>query len=561
MKSCRFQYLYTKTNIHLFLSFTSVQTQYGFTLTPNCDQACRAIAEEIQQRNDLSYGDILKVIRKISSKYYLNKLPKNEDIIRYLSAESRYRTLLKVKPTKSASGVIVVAVMPKPFGCPHGTCIYCPGGIKYNTPPSYIGSEPITKTAQKFDYDPYNQIQSKISQLHSKGHNLGKVEVVIVGGTFPFLPIEYQREFVKSCFDALNGSRSSFDLQEAINANETASIRCVGLTVETKPDYCKRQHIGLMLELGVTRVEIGVQTLREEIYQIINRGHSLEDVKQSFQVAKDAGYKVVAHMMPGLPNSTVKKDIDDFRRLFEDPAFKPDMLKIYPTLVLQGTALHKLYQNGKYQPYVDDDLIRLLIAVKKMVPPWVRIMRIQREIEHTDIVAGPKSGNLRQILLQKLKEKGLKCHCIRCREAGLQKRNTSYTEIKMNRIDYYASKGHEVFLSFENIDRSVILGFLRLRKIFNPYRKELKGEDNSDTAAIVRELHVYGQMLNVGKKQQENLSCQHKGYGIQLMQEAERIAKDEFEVKKLSVISAIGTRQYYRKMGYILNGPYVSKVL
>jgi elongator complex protein 3 len=205
-----------------------MQTQYGFTSTSTYQQACETIAKEVQQKNDLSAKAILKIIRRISSKYHLNKLPKNEDIIKYLSDESHYRNLLKVRPTKSASGVIVVAVMPKPFGCPHGRCIYCPGGIEYNTPPSYIGSEPVTKTAQKFDYDPYNQIQSKINQLYSKGHNLGKVEVVIVGGTFPFMPLEYQKEFVKSCFDALNGSRSSSNLQEAINANENASIRCVG---------------------------------------------------------------------------------------------------------------------------------------------------------------------------------------------------------------------------------------------------------------------------------------------------------------------------------------------
>jgi elongator complex protein 3 len=538
-----------------------VKIQYGSTLTSKYDQVCHAIAKEVEESNALSTRAILEIMRHTSSKYYLNKLPKNEDIIKYLSKESKYRTLLKVRPTKSASGVVVVAVMPKPFGCPHGRCVYCPGGIEYNTPPSYIGSEPITKTAQKVDYDPYSQIQAKISQLQSRGHNVGKVEVVIVGGTFPFMPVEYQKDFAKSCFDALNGSRSSLDLQEAINSNESAPIRCVGITVETKPDYCKRQHIDLMLELGVTRVEIGVQTLREEIYQVINRGHSLDDVRESFLISKDSGYKIVAHMMPGLPDSSVEKDIEDFRRLFEDPSFKPDMVKIYPTLVLQGTPLHKLYQKGGYQAYHDNDLIDVLIAVKKMVPPWVRIMRIQREIEHKDIVAGPKSGNLRQKLLQKLEEKGLKCHCIRCREVGLQKRTLLDTEIKMNRIDYYASKGQEVFLAFENLDRTVLLGFLRLRKIFNPYRKELKGEDNSDTAAIVRELHVYGQMLNVGNKKQENISCQHQGYGVKLMQEAERIAKEEFEVKKISVISAVGTREYYRKMGYVLNGPYVSKVL
>jgi len=201
----------------------------------------------------------------------------------------------------------------------------------------------------------------------------------------------------------------------------------------------------------------------------------------------------------------------------------------------------------------------VLVAVKKMVPPWIRIMRVQREIESKDIVAGPKNGNLRQIVLQKLSEIGLKCNCIRCREAGLHRRHLPEDEVTMNRIDYFASNGHEVFLSFESMDKSTILGFLRLRKVLNPYRKELK-EVEDEATAIVRELHVYGQMLNIGKNRNDN-SCQHKGYGIRLMQEAERIAKDEFDVQKLSIISAVGTRKYYKKFGYIQNGPYVSKAL
>jgi elongator complex protein 3 len=272
------------------------------------------------------------------------------------------------------------------------------------------------------------------------------------------------------------------------------------------------------------------------------------------------------------------------------------MLKIYPTLVLKNTGLYKLYNTGNYSPYSDDDMIDLLIEVKKMVPPWIRIMRVQREIESKDIIAGPKKGNLRQIVLEKLKKMGLKCSCIRCREIGLQKVGfLSEDEVMMNRIDYAASDGQEVFLSFETKDSSKVLGFLRLRKVTNPYRNELQFDElydvnnnndlstNSDyfypyantndlsqkknitsstprAAAVVRELHVYGQMINVGNRG-TNEAYQHRGYGVQLMAEAEKIAKYEFGVEKLSVISAIGTREYYKKMGYVKNGPYVTKVL
>ena len=572
----------------------------------NYKEACKSIAIQIENdKSGLLKQDMLDIIKKTSSKYHLHVIPKREHIIAFLSYNNPHRKLLTVKPTRTASGVAVIAVMPKPFGCPHGRCIYCPGGIEFNTPMSYTGTGPSTKVAQSFQYDPYKQIKSKLYQLRAMGHDIGKAELVIVGGTFPFMPTEYQKGFVKSCFDALNDtdysnrSSSSFaaDLQEAIEINETASVRCVGFTVETKPDYCNQKHIDLMLELGITRIEIGIQSLRDEVYKEVNRGHTLGDVIQSFRLARDAGYKIVAHMMPGLPNSSVEKDIQDFKRLFQDPLFKPDMLKIYPTLVLKNTGLYKLYNTGNYSPYSDDDMIDLLIEVKKMVPPWIRIMRVQREIESKDIIAGPKKGNLRQIVLEKLKKIGLKCNCIRCREIGLQKMGfLSEDEVTMNRIDYAASDGQEVFLSFETENRSKVLGFLRLRKVTNPYRNELQFDElyydnnnNNDLsndsdhsypcadtkdlhqkknilsstprpAAVVRELHVYGQMINVGNRG-NNETCQHRGYGGQLMAEAEKIAKYEFGVEKLSVISAIGTREYYKKMGYVKNGPYVSKAL
>jgi elongator complex protein 3 len=442
--------------------------------------------------------------------------------------------------------------MPKPYECPHGRCTYCPGGIEFNTPLSYTGTEPVTKAAQKFRYDPYQQVRSKMEQLQSRGHDTGKTEIVIVGGTFPFMPADYQREFAKSCYDALNDGKSS-SLKQAIAANETTDNRCVGFTVETKPDYCKEPHVDLMLELGVTRVEIGVQSLRNNVYKLVNRGHTLDDVVDAFRIARDAGYKIVAHMMPGLPGSSPEKDIQDFRQLFEDDAFKPDMLKIYPTLVLEHTGLFRMHQSGRYHAYSDGDLVNVIVEAKKIMPEWVRIMRVQREIESKDIIAGPKSGNLRQIVLQKLEQQGRRCRCIRCRETGLQRRYPAEDEVTLRRMDYSASGGREIFLSHESRDGDTILGFLRLRKVAKPHRSELVG------TAIVRELHVYGQAVRVGSKESGS-SYQHRGYGAKLLREAERVAKDELRADKIAVISAVGTRQYYKKLGYRQDGPYVSKV-
>ena len=515
------------------------------------DRACRAIAQRIDG-SEISLSQANRIMKDIASQYHLATLPKNEHVIKYLHS-ARSRRLLMVRPAKTASGVAVVAVMPKPFECPHGRCSYCPGGIEYNTPLSYTGSEPATRAAQKFSYDPYQQVQNKLEQLACRGHDTGKTEIVVVGGTFPFMPADYQRQFAKSCYDALNGTVSD-SLEDSIRANEIAQNRCVGFTVETKPDYCLQPHIDLMLELGVTRVEIGVQSLQESVLRRVNRGHTIKEVVDAFRIARESGYKIVAHMMPGLPGSSPEKDVEDFKRLFSDDAFKPDMLKIYPTLVLEGTSLYKLHAGGKYQAYDDSDLVNVIVEAKKMLPPWVRIMRVQREIESKDIIAGPKSGNLRQLVIEKLRQDGQSCRCIRCREAGLQKRYPDEAEVALKREDYDASGGREIFLSYEDKNGKTILGFLRLRKVANPHRSELAD------CAIVRELHVYGQAIGVGLAEIGE-SYQHRGYGSRLLGHAENIARAELGVKKLSVISAVGTREYYRKLGYAQDGPYVSKAI
>lgn len=520
--------------------------------------ACKEIASTISSMQKPDSKSVKRVIKHLSSKYSLPTLPKNADILLNVShSNEKLRKLLMVKPTKTASGVAVVAVMPKPYACPHGKCTYCPGGVEVGTPNSYTGKEPSTINAVEYGYDPYKQIRSKIQHLVENGHDISKVELVAIGGTFLFMPRGYQNEFVKRCYDALNGFRAE-SLELAKLFNERARIRNVGFTIETKPDYCKQEHIDLMLSYGATRVEIGVQALRDDVYKLVNRGHTLDDVIEAFQVARDAGYKILAHMMPGLPNSSPTQDLEDFRQLFYDQKFKPDMLKIYPTLVVENTGLFKMYMDGIYKAYSDDDLIDVIMDVKKMIPRWVRIMRVQREIASEDIIVGPKSGNLRQIVLKKLNAERGKCNCIRCREVGLarMKQDLSSSNVKLLMERYKASDGEEVFLSYEDPVKDLLFGFIRLRL---PSYKAHRPEVKSTNCCIVRELHVYGQVLQLGTR--DEASWQHRGYGSMLMQEAERYALEQFGVKKMLVISAVGTREYYRKLGYTLEGPYMAKQL
>ncbi len=564
-------------------------------------KACKEIAERIESLDysqTVNKKELFRIMRNISSKYKLSKLPRNLDILKLLPENSKYKKQLKLKPSKTSSGVAVITVMPIPFDCPHGKCIYCPGGIEMNTPLSYIGTEPSTKIAQAVNYDPFKQVTAKLTQLVERGHDVDKAELVIVGGTFPFYPKTYQKYFVKKCYNAFNKynlnlkkeDESNIELEDNLESakknNETATIRCVGLTIETKPDFCKKEHINSMLEMGATRIEIGVQSLSDSVLKAVNRGHSLDDTYESFRFAKNFGYKIAAHMMPGLPLSSIEQDINDFKKLFDDERLKPDMLKIYPTLVIKNTGLYKLYQNQKYASYSTEDLVKILVEIKKIVPPWMRIMRIQREIDYKDIISGPKTGNLRQIVLKQLEREGIKCKCIRCREIGLKNMDKmfSVTEIKLNRIEYFSSDGKEIFLSFESPDNNIIFGFLRLRITYDPQRLELEDQEIENSfktqspCAIIRELHVYGPLVKIGSnsiketfkntleiKQYQNyindFFYQHRGLGQKLIEEAERICKEEYLLKKINVISAIGTREYYKKFGYVINGPYVTKFI
>lgn len=450
------------------------------------------------------------------------------------------------KPTKTLSGVTPLAVMVKPRGCNHGACVYCPS---LNAPQSYTPESPAVLRAAALDYDPYKQVRARLKAFESMQHPTDKIELIVMGGTFLSYPLDYQTEFVNKCFNALNGS--SHGLKEAQRLNEKAKNRCVTFCLETRPDVCGEEEINRMLDFGATRCELGVQILDDDIYKKINRGHNVDDVIKATKLLKDSCYKVYYHCMLNLPGSNLKKDINLFKKIFEDERYRPDGIKIYPTQVIKGSELEKWYHNGEYKPYSEEELIELLIKLKLMVPRFVRIMRVMREIAPNYLVAGTKRIDLRNVLKQNMAERGLKCNCIRCREVGYNK-EVSEKDIELCRIDYDASDGKEVFLSYEDTKNDVLISLLRLRIPDEPFRKEI-----TDKTALIREIHTYGAELPIGRKSEE--VWQHKGYGKLLMKEAERIAKEEFDKNKMIIISGVGVRPYFYSLGYKLDGPYVSK--
>ncbi|MDG6906537.1 MAG: tRNA uridine(34) 5-carboxymethylaminomethyl modification radical SAM/GNAT enzyme Elp3 [Nitrososphaerota archaeon] len=505
----------------------------------------------------LSERAIWQIKLDVCKEFGLDRVPKNSEILEYLDPEERseFESRLRRKNIRTSSGIAVITAITKPFNCPHGTCTFCPGGVRYGTPQSYTKNSPAASFGIARNFDPNQQVRDMIDFLHDNGHSTSKIEMILLGGTILAMPKEYQRDFVKSCFDSLNECVST-SLNDAIKKNENASHRCVGLTIETKPDWCRSEHIDTLLSYATTRVELGVQSLREDVLKEVNRGHTLEDTKRAFQLSKDSSFKVVAHMMPGLPKSDPDRDLEDLLSLVEDDQYKPDMLKIYPTLVVEGTALYQQFKMGLFKPYDLEQLKNILSKFKSRVPPWVRIMRIQREIPKEEIVEGNRAGNLRQIVLDEMGRKGLKCRCIRCREVG-HKRKSNELSLRLpelKRIDFNANGGQEIFISYEDEFTDTLHGFLRLRI---PSGEEHRPEIKSQRCALVRELHVYGTVVPVGEKGKPETS-QHKGMGSRLLNEAERISK-EYSRKKIVVISAVGTREYYRKRGYYDDGPYVSK--
>src|SRR3989344_3588868 len=469
---------------------------------------------------------------------------KNAEILEAAEGSADYdemRKFLLTKPVRTSSGIANIALMWKyndlANSCPF-SCIYCPqgkDGDTYIAPKSYTGVEPTTMRAIRNGYDPVKQISGRLKQFHMIGHKTDKCELIVMGGTFMCTPPSFQEDFIKQCFDAFNDEPSA-SLHDAHTMNETAANRCIGLTIETRADVCLP---GKMLSYGCTRVEIGVQSTDDDILLKTKRGHDSRANIDAFTKLKDAGLKVCAHWMPGLTgiygSVDMQKEISMFNELFSS-AYRPDEIKVYPTLVIPGTELHEMWKEGSFAAITRDEMISLLVEMKKIIPPYVRVKRIMRDISEKKVVAGAKTTNLRQFTQERMKELGLRCRCIRCREIRLD----DYDSYDLNSFEYEASGGKEIFLSFDANDR--ILAFLRLRI--------------DDGPAKVRELHVYGKMAQLSGPS----NIQHRGFGSMLLEKAEEIAKQHGK-SSIQVTSGIGVRDYYRKRGYSPEGFYMTKKL
>jgi elongator complex protein 3 len=445
------------------------------------------------------------------------------------------------KASRTISGVTPVAVMAKPFPCP-GKCVYCPTSPE--APKSYTVESPAVLRARSCGFDAKKQVEVRLETLAEMGHAQDKVELIIMGGTFLSYPRDYQYQFVKDCYDAMNGIPSS-SLEEARKLNENAGHRCVGLCIETRPDFCGEKEIMSMLDFGATRVELGVQTLDDEIHCLTKRGHGVTEVISATRLLRDYGFKVYYHWMPGLPGSTPEHDLELSRQLFEDERFRPDGLKLYPTLVVRGSELESWYRDSRYHPYGDEEMVDLLIAIKTLIPKYVRISRLMRDIPGKFIIAGSRDLALRGTIRKKMEQTGLRCSCIRCREYGHRLRDgLAIGEPWLTRLDYETWGGREVCLSYED-ENETLFGLLRLRI--------------SEKKAVVRELHIFGPEVPLGGKLER--AAQHHGLGEKLLREAEKIARKEFKADRLSVLSGVGAREYYRSLGYVLEGAYTVKEL
>lgn len=511
----------------------------------------------------------LSKIKRAASKKFGDPCPTNIELLREyrkmraegkLTPSETIEKALITKEVRTESGVAIVAILTKPYPCP-GKCAYCPD--EKEMPKSYLSNEPAVMRAVLTKFHPYAQMKARLESLEATGHKTGKIELIVMGGTFSYLPKRYQTWFIRECFRAANefgkkkGVYKHLDLAAQQRRNEKAEKRIVGLTLETRPDYIDEKEIGNFRHLGATRVELGVQSVWDDVLRLNRRGHGIAETIRATKLLKEAGLKINYHMMPELPGSSAPRDIEMFAELFRNPDYQPDMIKIYPCVVVKGTLLYKWLRSGRYQPYSDRERLDMLAEVKKNLPYYVRVTRLIRDIPSTSIIAGNTITNLRQELERKGRKEGWKCKCIRCREirSGAQ---AEEKDLRLFREDYQASDGREIFLTLEDKDREHLYSLLRLR--INSERTsarhhipELRG------AAVIREVHTYGKLVPIQTR--DRRSSQHIGLGKRLLQEAERIAGQEYGAKKIAVISGVGVRDYYRKNGYKLTGTYMTKKL
>ncbi|MFX0070444.1 MAG: tRNA uridine(34) 5-carboxymethylaminomethyl modification radical SAM/GNAT enzyme Elp3 [Candidatus Hermodarchaeota archaeon] len=524
----------------------------------------REVINYLIKHPDTTRDKITNLKGWIGKKYQSNRVIKNATILDFATPEEKkiITPILKRRKTRTLSGVSVIAIMTKPLPCP-GTCVFCPGQDSQpdeKVAQSYTGKEPAAMRSIHNNYDPYLQVQSRIRDLEAIGHKVDKIELIVMGGTFLSTDRFYQKDFVKGALEGIIEQKVE-SLEKAKKLAEKSKRRVIGITIETRPDYCKQEDVDRLLSYGTTRVELGIQTVYNDIFSLVKRGHTTLDSIEAIRIAKDAGLKINAHIMPNLPGSNYSKDLELFNELFSDSDYRPDMLKIYPTLIIKGTELYNWWKKGEYSPYSNEELINLIATAKINLPPYVRIQRIMRDIPATLIEAGCKNSNLRQLVQKRLKELEETCKCIRCREYGISKRKenieeTSFDDIKLYRLDYEASQGNEIFLSYENKKENYLVGYLRLR---NPSEFAHRSELNDGKTLIVREIKVVGELVPKDFKPNRYTQIQHRGYGKLLLETAEKICVEDYNAKKLAVISGIGAKDWFFKLGYAYDGPYVSK--
>ena len=528
------------------------------------------LAKAIEEGRVTSREDLERLKRELAAKKRLDRVPTDAEVLSRLGddVDPSALALLRTKPSRTLSGVAVVAVMTPPAPCPHGTCMYCPGGVDAGTPQSYTGKEPAARRASQAGFDGGRQTAGRLAQLAEVGHPTDKVELVVMGGTFPALASGDRSAFVKGCVDAMNAGPRP-DLPSAIEANEAAPHRCVALTVETRPDLCDRGGVDDLLDLGTTRVEIGVQVTEDRPLELVGRGHGVAESLDATRRLKDAGLKVGYHLMLGLPGMTPEEDLRALMRVFEDPDFRPDLLKLYPTLVMPGTGLHDLWEEGAYEPLDEEGALDILVPFKASLPPWVRVSRVERDIPSDLIAAGVRASNLRQLVALRLSEEGMRCRCIRCREVG--RRGTDRpvdaggrwgvpepSRLELSEEIYTASRGEEAFLSLELPDLDAIVAYARVRRPSEDlWREELAG------ACILREVRVLGAALPLGAEPSSEwtgLEWQHRGLGKRLVRESEERSRT-WGYDRLAIMAGMGTRGYFKRLGYHRAGPYMVRGL
>ncbi len=516
----------------------------------------------IQQASDLKIQteDELHKLKKVYAREHEIDLLSNFKLQKAYEAmieegwkgDSALQRLLRKRKVRTLSGVTVITVLTKPYPCP-GKCVFCP--TEPGMPKSYLSNEPGAMRAVLDDFHPRDQVATRLDSLTRQGHETDKIEMIVLGGTFSAYNRRYQTDFVRALFNTCN-DKPGRSLKEAQVINESAKHRIIGLSLETRPDHITEDEIKHMLKLGCTKVQIGVQHIDNEILELNKRGEVIEDTIRAMRLMKDAGLKIATHLMPNLPGSTPEKDKWMVREFFQNPNFKPDQLKIYPCVVTPYAELEQWWKEGRYEAYSDEVLMDILIEMKRHIPEYVRIERLFRDIPGESILEGSQMTNMRQLLQARMAKEGIVCHCIRCREIKGETFDPDSTELRV--LEYDASEGKEFFISFNDAKRDKLCSLLRLR--FSSYSLQGKQHFISELegAALVREVHTYGAQVKVGRS--DDTASQHGGLGRRMIEKAEEISRAA-GFKKVAIIAGVGTRNYYRKWGYELEGTYMTKRL